>query len=144
VQELEVRTAARVAIVTRERARFDDKLEHCPAGAGRYFRDLVDTQLLLIRNQIERMRSSERRPFVQDGSFVDFEFWCRLLESGIDGEIKRTGVRWLPSVARVCLHIGFCKFFATSKWPGAMCTGAALRTLPMNFNLVRDRARNVH
>jgi hypothetical protein len=25
-----------------------------------------------------------------------------------DGEIKRTGVRWLPSVARVCLHIGFC------------------------------------
>jgi hypothetical protein len=27
-----------------------------------------------------------------------------------DGQIKRTAVRWLPSVARVCLHIGFCKF----------------------------------
>src|SRR5437868_11725809 len=26
------------------------------------------------------------------------------------GEIKRTGVRWLPSVAKACLHIGFCKF----------------------------------
>jgi hypothetical protein len=24
------------------------------------------------------------------------------------GKIKRTGVRWLPLVARVCLHIGFC------------------------------------
>ncbi len=27
-----------------------------------------------------------------------------------DGKIKRTGVRWLPSVAKACLHIGFCKF----------------------------------
>jgi hypothetical protein len=25
-----------------------------------------------------------------------------------DGKIKRTGVRWLPLVAKVCLHIGFC------------------------------------
>jgi hypothetical protein len=34
----------------------------------------------------------------------------RLGSPGIDGEIKRTGVRWLPSVAKACLHIGFCKF----------------------------------
>jgi len=30
--------------------------------------------------------------------------------SASDGKIKRTGVRWLPLVARVCLHIGFCTF----------------------------------
>jgi hypothetical protein len=30
------------------------------------------------------------------------------LGSGSDGKIKRTDVRWLPLVARVCLHIGFC------------------------------------
>lgn len=35
----------------------------------------------------------------------------RLGGTGIDGEIKRTAVRWLPSVAKVCLHIGFCKFW---------------------------------
>ena len=34
----------------------------------------------------------------------------RLPSAGSDGEIKRTGVRWLPAVARACLHIGFCKF----------------------------------
>ena len=28
----------------------------------------------------------------------------------LDGEIKRAVVRWLPSVAKCCLHIGFCKF----------------------------------
>jgi hypothetical protein len=27
---------------------------------------------------------------------------------GSDGQIKRTGVRWLPAVAKGCLHIGFC------------------------------------
>ena len=26
----------------------------------------------------------------------------------MEGEIKRTGVRWLPLVAKACLHIGFC------------------------------------
>jgi hypothetical protein len=26
---------------------------------------------------------------------------------GSDGKIKRTGVRWLPAVAKACLHIGF-------------------------------------
>jgi hypothetical protein len=25
----------------------------------------------------------------------------------VDGKIKRTGVRWLPLVAKRCLHIGF-------------------------------------
>lgn len=37
----------------------------------------------------------------------------------MEGEIKRTGVRWLPSVAKACLHIGFCKlkrhYFGTSQ-----------------------------
>jgi hypothetical protein len=33
--------------------------------------------------------------------------------------------------------------FAASKWLSAMCAGAALRIFPMNFNLVRDGARNV-
>ena len=33
--------------------------------------------------------------------------------------------------------------FAASKWPSAMCAGAALRTFPMNFNLPSDGARNV-
>ena len=27
---------------------------------------------------------------------------------GSEGKIKRTGVRWLRSVAKSCLHIGFC------------------------------------
>jgi hypothetical protein len=26
------------------------------------------------------------------------------------GKIKRTSVRWLPAVAKGCLHIGFCTF----------------------------------
>jgi hypothetical protein len=39
----------------------------------------------------------------------------RLLRLAIDGEIKRTGVRWLPSVAKACLHIGFCKFSRRQK-----------------------------
>jgi hypothetical protein len=34
----------------------------------------------------------------------------RLRRRGSDGEIKRTGVRWLPAVAKDCLHIGFCEF----------------------------------
>jgi hypothetical protein len=34
----------------------------------------------------------------------------QVTEEGEEGEIKRTGVRWLPSVAKDCLHIGFCKF----------------------------------
>jgi hypothetical protein len=38
----------------------------------------------------------------------------------------------------------FLQVFAASKWPSAMCTGAALRTLLINFNLVRDGAHNVH
>ena len=29
-------------------------------------------------------------------------------EEGEEGKIKRTGVRWLPAVAKACLHIGFC------------------------------------
>jgi hypothetical protein len=33
-----------------------------------------------------------------------------LTSAGSDGQIKRTAVRRLPSVAKVCLHIGFCKF----------------------------------
>jgi hypothetical protein len=36
---------------------------------------------------------------------------------GSDGEIKRTGVRWLPSVAKACLHIGFCKFLRRQNEP---------------------------
>ena len=32
---------------------------------------------------------------------------------------------------------------AASTWRGAKCVVAALRTFPMNFNLVRDGARNV-
>ena len=39
---------------------------------------------------------------------------------GSEGKIKRTGVRWLPSVAKVCLHIGFCKFWRRQNgtWQG--------------------------
>ena len=35
----------------------------------------------------------------------------------MEGEIKRTGVRWLPSVAKACLHIGFCKFLRRQNDP---------------------------
>jgi hypothetical protein len=41
---------------------------------------------------------------------VDGESWDQRL---LDGEIKRTGVRRLPAVAKRCLHIGFF----TLRWP---------------------------
>ena len=34
--------------------------------------------------------------------------WSKRWALCVDGKIKRTDVRWLPLVARVCLHIGFC------------------------------------
>src|SRR5579863_2094974 len=37
----------------------------------------------------------------------------------------------------------FLQVFAASKLRGATCADAALRTCPMNFNLVKDGARNV-
>jgi hypothetical protein len=35
----------------------------------------------------------------------------------VEGQIKRTAVRWLPLVAKVCLHIGFCKFLRRQNDP---------------------------
>jgi hypothetical protein len=37
----------------------------------------------------------------------------------------------------------FLRVFATSKWDGARCAGAALRIFLMSFNLRSDGARNV-
>jgi hypothetical protein len=65
-----------------------------------------------VQKENQKTRNGRRRHQrdVQDSDDCDGETgreWRR----GSDGEIKRTAVRWLPSVAKVCLHIGFCKFW---------------------------------
>ena len=60
-----------------------------------------------------------------------------------DGEIKRTGVRWLPAVAKACLHIGFCKFATASKRHVARWHVPPRRISSFDFNLLSDGARNV-
>ena len=60
------------------------------------------------------------------------------------GRLDKANYRSLAPVGRKGLSAHwFLQVFAASKWPRATCGGAALRTFPMNFNLVRDGARNV-
>jgi hypothetical protein len=56
-----------------------------------------------------------------------------------DGKIKRTGVRWLPPVAKSCLHIGFCTL---RRYPGGavQCGVAPLSEISSLISILQPTA----
>ena len=79
------------------------------------------------------------------GSAVKHQRWrTRWKIHGWFGRRDKANWRSLAPFGRKGLSAHWIvQVFAVSKWRCAKCAGAALRTFPMNFNLVRDGARNV-
>jgi hypothetical protein len=109
-----------------------------PLPASRYISSSTQRTLFAVRTPLFRRRpgcspdGQQRRPtdacLVQNRSRLNWQMIISIPNEYVvhcpsfqvpsgergqpigDGEIKRTGVRGLPSIAKACLHIGFCKF----------------------------------